>query len=290
MKFKKLFLTIGGNDPSGGAGILADIRTAHSLGLYPCAVVTSITAQNSMNVDGIWPVPINEIEAQLSSIFSDLKICAVKIGLMPTPEIIIKVAAMIEAIDIEYVVVDPVLSPTLNKTPSDSNLIKAYAEVMFPLANLVTPNIPEKNIFEQTTGKKFEDLCNAFLLKGGHAQGKDCIDRLYFHNFSSIELNLPSSAFPTIHHNNSSLFHDSPVVSFDNEDGAIMERQFIHKRIETSNTHGSGCILSSAIACFLAKGYELYDAVNEAIHFTDRAIQQSAYISFGKGKYGPALY
>lgn len=245
------FLTIAGSDPSGGAGIQADLKVAHSLGLYAFSVVTAITAQNTREISGIWEVGPSQIRGQIRSVLSDFKPDAVKIGMLMSPEAVGVIADELIKFDCKNLVVDPVLTPTLGKSQANRNLILALAERLFPLATLITPNFVELEEIEKTVGDRMERLCNAWLIKGGHRISSDCIDTLCIRG----------------------------------ED----EKDFVHPRVNTTNTHGSGCVLSSAIACYLAIGESLPSAVEKSIEFVSNAMLTSSSVKLGMGDYGPVL-
>ena len=291
MKEKKIILTIAGSDPAGGAGIQTDIRTASDLGLYPCIVVTAITAQNTSEVAGVWGVNDNQLESQIDSLLSDIHPDAVKIGLVASAAALDIIAGKIEEFDLNNVVVDPILSPTLASAQPDQELARKYVERLFPLASLVTPNIPEKDYFESLTGKPFEELCEAFLLKGGHGEGETCFDSLSYHALDKLSSEFQSTSFPTLN-NKTQPFMPQDLSPMAEEEYArtLVTREYRHKRIQTSNTHGSGCVLSTAIACFLAKEFHLEKAVETGLKFTYNTLRASADVKFGKGNYGPSLY
>lgn len=256
----KIFLTIGGSDPSGGAGIQADIKTAGRIGLYPCSVITSITAQNSCRVDGIWPVTEEQLYAQLKSISDDFLPDVVKIGMLSSAQSIDIVSEWLTSNGIEKVVVDPVLSPTLKISKPDPDFVISMVKKLFPIATLVTPNLIELQQIEDIAHSMFSEFCSAWLVKGGHSSERDCIDTLY---------RWEASASSDI----------SEVKSY----------EFCHARLNTANTHGSGCVLSSAIASYLGLGYELIEAVERGIDFLTLNMNLSKDIVFGKGNYGPIL-
>lgn len=290
MRNKPVFLTIAGSDPSGGAGIQADIKTASIIGCYPCSVITVLTAQNSENFISAWPVEVPKIMAQLECVLKDISPDAVKIGLLLSAESIEVIAKLLVEYQVPNIIVDPVFSPTLSDGKDDSEVIRAYTEYLFPIATLVTPNLPELERIEVISGKKMHELCDAYLLKGGHDSRKEITDSLYFYQGGSFfNSELPSSAFPTIHSDHSSLFSHDSLLPMPEEKMELVKLDFKHNRIDSSNTHGSGCILSSAIACNLALGQNLPDAVKSAIHFVSKSIERAANIKIGKGSYGPSL-
>lgn len=290
MKTKEVFLTIAGSDPSGGAGVQSDIKTALRLDLFPCSVISAITAQNTKTVYAINSVDSSILDQQLESVLSDFTPNAVKIGLLTSSDAIGIVADYIKKYELQNVVLDPVLSPTLKHKDPDYSLINHMVEELFPHVSLVTPNINEKDVFERATGKDFNQICDAFLLKGGHAEGENCIDLLYYYEFSGDHHKIPSTAFPTINYNHSSLFDQGNILP-DAEDGEWIPtiRKFIHKKIVSENTHGTGCILSSAIACYLAKDFPLVKAVEKGIKFTEDSLIKAKEYRFWQGNYGPSL-
>lgn len=289
MNAKKIILTIGGSDPSGGAGIQADIKTFDRLQFFACSVITAITAQNSSEFSNIWPLDVNQIASQLDSVLNDCTPAAVKIGLLCSPEAIKIIASKIIEHNLTTVVVDPVLSPTLKDYVPDKDLVNAYIEHLFPISTLITPNEKEKQTLEEVSGRPLEELAEAFLIKGGDKTGKVVSDILYFKESVADPMQLPSTTFPTINFGNSGLYHygDILINPDTNEKFEIIE--FKNKRIDSTNTHGSGCILSSAIACYMAKGYNLAKAVELGIKFTNEAIRNSSGLTLFKGNYGPAL-
>lgn len=245
-------LSIAGSDPSGGAGIQADIKVANMLGVYPCAVVSALTAQNSFAVSEVWPVEAHIFGAQLHSLLQDIRPDSIKIGLLPSSELIEIMEMFIREYNLVNIVVDPILSLSLNSFSPVETLMKAYGEKLFPLASVVTPNIPEAEAFEAFFNSSLSFLTNSYLLKGGHSNDDEiCCDKLFMNG--------------------------------------DLVRKYTHKRINTTNTHGSGCVLSSAIASFLALGKRLEDAVADAIIFTDKCILNSKDQKLGVGNYGPAL-
>lgn len=298
-----VFLTIGGSDPSGGAGIQADIKTAERLGLYPCSVITAITAQNTQTVSNIWPVTDKQLKAQLKAVLSDFKPDAVKIGLLASESQIEILSEVIEDYELKNVVLDPVLSPTLSSGRKDSRFVRKLVSLLFPLADVVTPNLPELSELEMAAGASIDNFCKAYLLTGGHSDGKEVTDSLFFRNLSeedgefqpdsdiydpesSLNQIATSSPFPTMEpHPLASLAQPANSLSL-----PPMECiQFSHPRIETTNTHGSGCVLSSALACFLAIDESLTVATQKALDFTANALAQSASFKLSKGSYGPTL-
>lgn len=291
MNEKKIFLTIGGSDPSGGAGVQADIRTADRLKLYPCSVITELTAQNSSGVSSISSVDTSIVESQLKSVFSDFRPDAVKIGMVRSKETIELLGEFLMKHETGNIVVDPVLSPTLADMIPEKDIVEAYSTYLFPIATLITPNIPEKDVIENYMGVNLENLCDAFLLKGGHLENSNEVsDVLFVKTSESRGFANSSAAFPTLNFNNSGLYDfGASFTDIDNFKEGWEKYGYRHKRIISENTHGSGCVLSSAIACYLALGYHLEKAVGLGIRFTTDALSTSAKYKITQGNYGPSM-
>ena len=249
-------LSIAGSDSSGGAGIQADIKTMEALGVYAETVITALTAQNTQGVQGVMPVESSFISKQIDSVFSDIQPHAVKIGMIPNADAVHAVARGLRAWEASHVVLDPVMVATTGASLSEDSAVQALKEELIPLAEVVTPNIPEAQALSGVTITAREDmvtagivLCKrgarAVLVKGGHLAG--CAD-------------------------------DVLVMS---EEEVIW---FSEKRVKTQNTHGTGCTLSSAIAAYLAKGLSLEEAVERAKRYLTGALIHD--LDLGKG-FGP---
>lgn len=243
-------LSIAGSDPSGGAGIQADLKTFTILETYGMAVITALTAQNTMGVQGVFTVPPDFIKKQLTSIFEDIRVDTVKIGMLfdvPTMKV---VADILQHYKPQNIVLDPVMVATSGDRLQEPEAIQFLKSELIPLATLITPNIPEAEIL---FGKKFKpkNLYDAFgvpvLLKGGHKDEEICADIL--------------------------LTKDK-------------EQNFESPRIKSKNTHGTGCTLSSAIAAYLAKGQDMEEAIESAKSFIFQSIKSSDMLSVGQGN-GP---
>lgn len=251
----KTALTIAGSDCSGGAGIQADIKTMTMNGVYAMSAITALTAQNTTGVTGIMEVEPEFLEKQLDMVFEDIRPDAVKIGMVSSEELIDAISRKLEEYRAEHVVVDPVMVATSGAALLKPEAVNALTEKLLPAAEVITPNIPEAEIL---SGMKIEDeegMCRAaemisekyscaVLLKGGH-NINDANDLLY-------------------------------------SDGNLT--WFRGKRIDNSNTHGTGCTLSSAIAANLAKGFSLEESVRRAKEYISGAL--SAMLDLGKGS-GP---
>ena len=251
----KTALTIAGSDSSGGAGIQADIKTMMANGVYAMSAITALTAQNTVGVTAIFDTTPEFMGEQLDNIFTDIRPDAVKIGMVSSRGLIEKIADKLIQYQAENIVVDPVMVATSGAKLISDDAIDVLKEKLFPLASVLTPNIPEAEILSGMKITNEEEMIaaareisssyqSACLLKGGH-QINDANDLLY---------------------------HDGGY------------EWFYGKRINNPNTHGTGCTLSSAIASNLAKGYELNEAVKRAKEYISGAL--AAMLDLGKGS-GP---
>jgi len=253
-------LSIAGSDSSGGAGIQADIKTISANGCYATTVITALTAQNTQGVQSIQSLSPQFIQSQSSSVFSDIQVHAVKIGMLHNKNTIEVVSNAMSVYQSRIVVVDPVMVAKGGAALIEPMLINFLKEKLLPQATLITPNIAEAEKLSGISIRSRENmqrsailigktLSTNILIKGGHLYGNTSPDILYQH------------------HNNSCHW-------------------FISKRINTRNTHGTGCTLSSAIASFLAKDYSLYDSVNHAKNYLTQAILSGKNFVIGQG-HGP---
>jgi hydroxymethylpyrimidine/phosphomethylpyrimidine kinase len=255
-----IVLTIAGSDSGGGAGIQADIKAISATGCYACSVITAITAQNTLGVSAIFPVPLEYVEKQLDAVFSDLNIVAVKVGMLAESDIIKLVAAKIKQYQPAFLVVDPVMIATSGDLLLQTSAIDTLKSELLPLADIITPNLPESaaligsevpnnaaDMLKMVAGLR-QLGATAILLKGGHLeQDESSNDLLIFDE--------------QIHH-------------------------LTAKRIHTRNTHGTGCTLSSAIASYLAQGHDLLRAVQLGKQYICQAIAHADELVIGKGR-GP---
>ncbi|QYO65274.1 bifunctional hydroxymethylpyrimidine kinase/phosphomethylpyrimidine kinase [Leptolyngbya sp. 7M] len=251
-------MSIAGVDPSGGAGIYADIATFVAFGCYPTAVISSITFQNTTNVFGAEALSATSVRDQAEPVFEDLPVAAVKTGMLPTKEVIEEVASILAENQIKRLVVDPVVRSTSGFDLIDNAALRSLVERLFPCALIVTPNVPET---ERITGVAIEDCEDVIraaevmrgfgvsnvLIKGGHLKyaGKE---------------NEMATDF---------LFIEDEMTK--------IEAPFIH----TSATHGTGCVLAAAITAGLALGNELENAVKTAKSFVNEGIRTAPML--GKG-------
>jgi hydroxymethylpyrimidine/phosphomethylpyrimidine kinase len=252
-------LSIAGSDPSGGAGIQADLKTFSALGVYGAAAIASLTAQNTKGVTGVHQVPAEFISAQIDAVLGDLAVGAVKIGMMGSQPAIEAIAKSLLRWSAKNVVLDPVMIATSGDRLLEPGAVEALRTTLIPLALIVTPNLPEAAALLNESVATAEDAIieqgrrilafgsHTVLIKGGHGEGPDSVDYL---------------------------------VSENN----VM--RLASKRIATNNTHGTGCSLSSAIAAGLAKGEELETAVRHAKDFVSAAIAASDRLKVGSG-HGP---
>jgi hydroxymethylpyrimidine/phosphomethylpyrimidine kinase len=260
MKTYRRVLTIAGSDSGGGAGIQADLKTMSACGCFGTSAITAITAQNTLGVTDIHPVPIATLEAQIRAVLDDIGTDAVKLGMLHSVEVIECVGRLLQEYQITNVVLDPVMVATSGAKLIEDEAITALQEVLFPLSRIITPNIPEAEIIidaplvsweklESTAARLGRMFGISALVKGGHLSGERLLDVLY-----------------------------------DHETG-IMHR-YSNPRIGTANTHGTGCTLSSALASFLAAGFTIPDAAARAIDYVAMAILRGSVYSIGRG-HGP---
>ena len=251
----KTALTIAGSDSSGGAGIQADIKTMLCNGVYAMSAVTALTAQNTTGVTGIQETALDFLRAQLDAVFTDIFPDAVKIGMAASAPLIEVIAERLSFYKAAHIVADPVMVSTSGSRLLDADAVDVLKERLFPLAEILTPNIPEAEVLSGQKIRSSSDMTDAaarigetygcaVLLKGGHSLN-DADDLLY-------------------------------------RNGDI--RWFYGKRIDNPNTHGTGCTLSSAIAANLAKGYDLDTAVERAEDYLSGALE--AMLDLGRGS-GP---
>ena len=250
----KKVLTIAGSDPSGGAGIQADIKTIAAHGMYAMSVLTALTAQNTTGVYATLDLPPDFVAKQLDCVFTDIRPDAVKIGMVSNARIIDAVADRLSLYRVENIVLDPVMVSTSGSRLLSADAQRGLAERLVPLCRVVTPNIPAA---EALSGLSIHSRAGmlraaqalharfgtAVLVKGGHLP--DCADDLLYEN------------------------------------GA--ETWFCAERINNPNTHGTGCTLSSAVACGLAAGMELRDSVRAAKEYLAGALRAGLDLGRGAG-------
>lgn len=254
-------LTIAGSDSGGGAGIQADLKTFAALGAYGTSVITALTAQNTTGVQRVMVTPPQMIEAQCESVLSDIRIDAVKIGMLADVESIKTVAQMLQRHHLPFVVLDPVMVATSGSALALEDTVCALKEYLMPLADVITPNLFELSVLTQqpiaTTEEEMlaqgqmlmQESYNAILLKGGHINDSaQAVDWLLQAGYDPI--------------------------------------CFRSARIETQNTHGTGCTLSSAIAALRPQHQNLVNAVAASKSYLHGAISAAQYWHLGHG-FGP---
>jgi len=245
-------LTIAGSDSGGGAGIQADIKTFSAMNVYGASVVTAVTAQNTKAVTAIYPIPEEVVAAQIRTVLDDMQIDAVKIGMLGTPSLIATVADALEGYK-GPIVLDPVMVAKSGDSLLADSAIHSLKSSLFARATLLTPNLPEtvKLVGKGSTEKQAKALLalgvGAVLIKGGHADGRTCTDHLF------------------------------------SQTGT---QDFSAQRVDTRNTHGTGCSYSSAIAAGLAQGMALGDSVSRAHAWLHQAILHADELNVGQGQ-GP---
>ncbi|PIB26159.1 bifunctional hydroxymethylpyrimidine kinase/phosphomethylpyrimidine kinase [Amylibacter kogurei] len=251
-------LTIAGSDSGGGAGIQADLKAFSALGVYGASAITAITAQNTQGVTAVQDINLDILGAQITAVLDDLAVNAIKIGMLSSPEIIGVVAKKLNEFK-HPIVLDPVMVAKSGDTLLQDSAIDALKSKLLPMATVLTPNLPEaaKLLNATEAATKDETLAQghallamgaqAVFMKGGHASGAICTDYLV------------------------------------TQDGIT---EFSAPRVDTKNTHGTGCTLSSAIAAELAKGQNLSNAVRNAHQYLQRAILRADELQIGSG-HGP---
>lgn len=247
-------LSVAGSDCSGGAGIQADIKTMSALGCYAMSAITAVTAQNTCGVYAVESISPEVVAAQIDAVFDDIPPLAVKTGMLCSADIVSTVAERFAAYGVTHLVVDPVMVSTSGSRLISEEAIGRMVEGLFPLAGIVTPNVAEAEVLTSSVrpdvqaDKILAMGPGAVLLKGGDRSGSRKTDLLYL------------------------------------ADGT--ERSFSSPAVDTVNTHGTGCTLSSAIASFLARGFVLTDAVQAAKDYVTSALNEGARYKIGRG-HGP---
>lgn len=251
-------LSIAGTDPSGGAGMQADLKTFSALGSYGMSVITAVVAQNTQGVSEVHQLPGRFVAKQLEVLFNDVRVDSVKIGMLGNAEVIEAVAETLEKYRFRYIVLDPVMIATSGHRLLSKDAIHALRENLLPLVDLVTPNLAEA---AQLLGEhearndeemlhqldRLEQLCPGVLIKGGHLDGIQCVDFLRIDG-TTTRLEAP--------------------------------------RVSTQNTHGTGCTLSAAIAALRPQRSDWISAVSDSKDYLTEALRQSHALHVGHG-HGP---
>ncbi|WP_085248580.1 bifunctional hydroxymethylpyrimidine kinase/phosphomethylpyrimidine kinase [Gilliamella mensalis] len=249
-------LTIAGSDPSGGAGIQADLKTFSALGAYGMSVITALTAQSTQGVDEVLAISPEFIEAQFNTLYQDIPIDSVKMGMLMNKEIVTTVHHLLKSNPIPIIVLDTVMVAKGGHSLLKPDAITAIGELLLPLATIITPNLPEAAALLNCNEAKTEDDmqkqgyellklgCKAVLMKGGHLPSNESPDYLITQN------NVIRMAFP---------------------------------RVKTKNTHGTGCTLSAAIAALLPKYNNLEQTIKQAKNYLQGAISHADDLAIGNG-------
>lgn len=261
LRHKPVTLTIAGVDPSGGAGILADVKTITALGGFPAAAITALTFQNTQGVSGIRIQSVDDVLAQIQPIIADFDVKGVKTGMLPSGSVISAIARLVREGLLPAPVVDPVVVATSGDRLISERALRTLITELLPVARLVTPNIPEAEMLSDRKIETEDDMCGAaeaisdlgaeaVLIKGGHKKGKG---------------NAPSNvAVDILWESGRPIYFRAPMIA-------------------TSSTHGTGCTLSAAIAAGLARGQNLHAAVSAAKSFVHEAISRAPGIGKGNG-------
>ena len=252
-------LTIAGSDSGGGAGIQADLKTFSALGCFGASAITAITVQNTLGVTDIHSIPAAIAAGQIRAVMDDIKPSAIKIGMVHSAELAVTIAGVLRDYPHVPVILDPVMVATSGDRLIQSETIEVLKKELFPLATLVTPNLDEAEILSSMKVRSVDEMklagakildtgCHAVLIKGGHLQGETLFD-VYLENNG-------------------------------------FEQIIRSELIATGNTHGTGCTLSSAIASFIARRYDLSEAVQKASQYIHKAIAAGRDVKTGEG-HGP---
>lgn len=252
-------LSIAGSDSGGGAGIQADLKTMSAIGCFGTTAITAVTVQNTLGVSGIHPIPVEFVKAQIKAVMDDLKPAAIKIGMVHSAELAVAIAEVLTGYCGVPIIFDPVMVATSGYRLIANDTVDTLKTQLFPLAELVTPNLDEAAILAEMDIITIEDMkkaaiqimqygCNAVLIKGGHLKGPDLLD-VYLDKHGD-------------------------------------EHIFRSLAIDTINTHGTGCSLSSAIASYTALGYDLYTAILSSKKYIQDAIEHGKNVKTGEG-HGP---
>ena len=253
-------LTIAGSDSGGGAGIQADIKAISAMGCFAASAITAVTVQNTLGVEGVHPIPLDILRGQIEAVLSDIGADAVKVGMLHSSEVVELVAEMVDKYEIKNLVLDPVMVSTSGHRLIEESAIQTLREVLIPRARVITPNIPEAEILagvKITSFAQFPEVARTLsmggrvsvLLKAGHLTD-ECVEDLFYNAEDDTLTLLPS------------------------------------ERIETPNTHGTGCTLSSAFAAAIARGEGLTEAARSAKDYIAAAIRSGADYQIGHG-HGP---
>ena len=261
-------LSIAGSDSSGGAGIQADLKTFSALGVYGATTITAITAQNTQGVNSQFALEPQMVYDQIAAVMDDIEPSVVKIGMLSNTAIVEAVAKALHDYKPSFIILDPVIVSSTGHRLLSIEAQETIKERLIPIADLLTPNIPEMKALTDSPLSSLEEKkeaaqhlfklgAKAILLKGGHEEGEVKKDYLFFNGLKAKDKSLKSA---------------SESMS-----------EYASETVVTKNTHGTGCTLSSAIAAFIARGLSLEDAISEAKNYVTEAIRAGADIKIGKG-------
>ena len=259
-KTYKRVLSIAGSDPSGGAGIQADLKAFSACGCFGTTAIVAVVDENTIGVTGVHPVPLEFVTGQIDSVLSDIGADAIKIGMLHSSELIRGVKKTLDKYKVNNIVLDPVMVATSGDVLLLEEAISTLKTELIPYVRIITPNIPEAEILLERKIEHQEDLPTfakelahkygvSVLLKAGHLTDDELID-----------------------------------VFYNNESDEVIELK--SKRLKTVNTHGTGCTFSSAVAAFLAHGLPMNEAVTHAKNYMIQAIEKGSHYQIGKG-HGP---
>ncbi|MDO4213482.1 MAG: bifunctional hydroxymethylpyrimidine kinase/phosphomethylpyrimidine kinase [Bacteroidales bacterium] len=295
-------LTIAGSDSGGGAGVQADIKTISALGCYAASAITAVTVQNTMGVSDVHPIPADIVEGQIRAVLDDIGADAIKIGMLQSREITRRIAAVLGEYPIRNIVLDPVMVSTSGHRLIEPEAVEALVSYLMPLARVITPNIPEAEIL--LGGKHLSDQASlseaavelsrltgaSVLLKAGHLAPEpdgaeyeaEC--RAESECLSGAESGAKSAAESRAKSGADSGTMVLTDYFYDAERGELIELP--SQAVQTVNTHGTGCTMSSALAAHLAKGCSLQDAARGAKAYIAGAIADGSAYKIGHG-HGP---
>lgn len=257
-------LTIAGSDPSGGAGVQADLKTFSALGVFGTSAITALVDENTMGVYGIHTVPVDFVKGQIHSVLSDVGANAVKVGMLHDSELILAVLDSLKQFPaVRNIVVDPVMVATSRDPLLMEEAVATLRDTLIPYARIITPNIPE-----------------ASLLLGENITHQDQLEEAAIQLSKLYEGNRVSVMLKAGHLDNNQLTD----IFYNAENDTVT--YLAAEKIDTVNTHGTGCTLSSAIAAWLAKGADLDDAVIKGKEYLNEALKKGANLKIGKG-HGP---
>ena len=254
-----IVLSIAGSDSGGGAGIQADLKTISALGCFGTTAITALTAQNTLGITDIHPIPVDFVKVQINAVMDDLKPSAIKIGMVHSAELAVGIAEVLSKYPDVPIIFDPVMVATSGDRLIAGDIVETLKEHLFPVAELLTPNMDEAAVLAGIEIRTLSDMrvaalrimrygCNSVLIKGGHLKGPDLFD-----------------------------------VYLDKEDN---ERIYRSSAVDTINTHGTGCSLSSAIASFIALGNDINTSIANSKNYIQNAIEQGRNVKTGSG-HGP---